>query len=251
MNGNNNSMNCRVIHLSLDNADLIESSWENPNFETDTESDAEEDKTRNSLFVKNKIQPGTVDGRSTEAGGVSGKIVVLENKCKEEEEDDDDDDDDDETTADVKESIRRYQRWLFENHCRSPYLSDSLKQDSDSDATDEKDQNCRPTMSKEGQFEESNAERCGKQVFTKFEHNEVAQLITKQEADVHCKANEEGENHQTPANGSEGNRVDAPHKKQQLVKPPYSYIALITMAILQAPDKKLSLSAICEFIMNR
>ena len=44
---------------------------------------------------------------------------------------------------------------------------------------------------------------------------------------------------------------DTDDKKQSgHVRPPYSYIALISMAVMQAPKKRVTLSEICDFIMN-
>eukprot|EP00090_Calanus_glacialis_P010824 TRINITY_DN19291_c0_g1_i2.p1 TRINITY_DN19291_c0_g1~~TRINITY_DN19291_c0_g1_i2.p1 ORF type:complete len:312 (-),score=78.81 TRINITY_DN19291_c0_g1_i2:200-1135(-) len=49
--------------------------------------------------------------------------------------------------------------------------------------------------------------------------------------------------------GSENNVKS--EETSKVVKPPYSYIAMITMSIIQAPGKRLTLHGICEFIRSR
>lgn len=45
--------------------------------------------------------------------------------------------------------------------------------------------------------------------------------------------------------------ISGSHPNKEIVKPPYSYIALITMAIQNAPERKVTLNGIYQYIMDR
>ncbi|XP_039429921.1 fork head domain-containing protein crocodile [Culex pipiens pallens] len=45
--------------------------------------------------------------------------------------------------------------------------------------------------------------------------------------------------------------LTSPHQNKEMVKPPYSYIALIAMAIQNSSDKKVTLNGIYQYIMER
>ncbi|KAL3994418.1 Fork head domain family protein [Acanthocheilonema viteae] len=56
---------------------------------------------------------------------------------------------------------------------------------------------------------------------------------------------------QCEENSRQSSKHSSNRSKSGATKPAYSYIALIAMAILNSPDKKLTLSQICDFIINR
>lgn len=72
-----------------------------------------------------------------------------------------------------------------------------------------------------------------------------------EEEDVLVEKQQDEEDAKQDESGTQQNQAIENRRHSSMSKPPYSYIALITMAILQSPQRKLTLSEICDFIKRR
>ena len=84
-----------------------------------------------------------------------------------------------------------------------------------------------------------------------YESEDEQEEMASDNDSTHSKMEDSNTNH-SPASSPPNTTSSTPGgRRSNHVKPPYSYIALITMSILQSPHRRLTLSGICDFIIDK